>query len=47
VLAPCQDDACRAALGKIAQEERAYVGLLDWNVRRQVIGAGRLAAGAR
>jgi len=43
-LVPCEDDACRGALGAIAREERAYVGLLDWNVRRQVIGAGRVAA---
>ncbi len=43
-LVPCADDACRRALEAIAREERAHVGLLDWNVRRQVIGAGRIAA---
>jgi phosphoglycerol transferase MdoB-like AlkP superfamily enzyme len=48
-LVPCADDACRTALDAISREERAYVALLDWNVRRQVIGAGRTAAapGAR
>jgi phosphoglycerol transferase MdoB-like AlkP superfamily enzyme len=45
-LVPCADDTCRKALEAIAREERAYVGLLDWNVRRQVIGAGRIAAAA-
>ena len=43
-LVPCEDDGCRASLRSIGREERAYVALLDWNVRRQVIGAGRVAA---
>lgn len=44
--------ACAAQLSALAREERAYRGLLDWNVRRQVIAARRqrrdaLAATAR
>ncbi len=39
-LVPCADPACRAPLEAIAREERAYVGLLDWNVRRQALRPG-------
>lgn len=42
---------CGAGLESIAREERAYWGLLDWDVRRQVIAArrnhGRAAAVTR
>ncbi len=38
-LASTPGGACASALDVIRREERAYVGLLDWNVRRQAIAA--------
>lgn len=36
-LAPCADPACRAPLAALAREERAYVALFDWMVRRSAL----------
>jgi hypothetical protein len=36
-LSPCQSGPCRAVLERLAAEERAYVALLDWNIRRQAL----------
>jgi hypothetical protein len=36
-LVPCESPSCREPLLRIAAEERAYVALLDWNIRRQAL----------
>jgi hypothetical protein len=36
-LQPCSADDCRAPLERLVAEERAYVALLDWNIRRQAL----------
>jgi hypothetical protein len=36
-LVPCETEACRAPLQRLEAEERAYVALLDWNIRRQAL----------
>lgn len=34
---PCLGEACRGRLLRLLEEERAYVALLDWNIRRQAL----------
>ena len=36
-LSPCEAGPCRAPLERLLAEERAYVALLDWNIRRQAL----------
>jgi hypothetical protein len=40
-LLPCADEACRAPLARLLAEERAYVALLDWNIRRLALRGGQ------
>jgi hypothetical protein len=43
-LSPEAGGPCAPALGRIRRKERAYVGLLDWFVRRQAIAWRRPGA---